>query len=67
MNEEYKEKLLRRYEYLNTTTQELERTIDLIKDSATLDHDTIAKSVVFLEGFKTGLKKEIDWLNCIMP
>lgn len=66
MSEDYREKLLRSLESLTVTTQELERTIDLIKDSDILDHDTKAKTIAFLEGYRTGLKEQIEWLNCIV-
>jgi hypothetical protein len=64
--DEYKEKLLKEYESLNITTQELERIIGLIKDSNTLDFDTRAKTTAFLEGYMTGLKEQIEWLNRII-
>ena len=67
MNEEYKEKLLKNLTLLNTTVQELEKIIDLIKDSNTLDHDTKAKTTAFLEGYRNGLQEQIGWLNCIIP
>lgn len=64
--DEYKDKLLKEYERLNITTQELERIIDLIKDSNTLDFETRAKTTAFLEGYMTGLKEQIEWLNRII-
>ena len=67
MNEEYKERLLKLYESLNTTTQELEKIIDIIKDSNTLDHDTKTKTTAYLEGYRNGLQEQIGWLNCIIP
>lgn len=67
MSEEYKEKLLKQFEYLRKTSEVLENTIDLLKDSNTLDFDTRAKATAFLEGYMTGLKEQIEWLNCIIP
>ena len=67
MNEEYKEKLLKNLTLLNTTVQELEKIIDLIKDSNTLDHDTKTKTTAFLGGYRDGLQEQIGWLNYIMP
>lgn len=67
MNEEYKEKLLKNMALLSTTVQELEKIIDLIKDSNTLDHDTKAKTIAFLEGYRTGLHEQVEWLNYIIP
>lgn len=64
--DEYKDKLLKEYERLNIATQELERVIDLIKDSNNLDFDTRAKTTAFLEGYMTGLKEQIEWLNRII-
>ena len=64
--DEYKDKLLKEFESLNITTRELERIIDLIKDSNTLDFDTRAKTTAFLEGYMEGLKEQIEWLNCII-
>ena len=67
MNDEYKEKLLKQFEQLQTTSKEVERIIDLLKDSNTLDFDTRAKATAFLEGYRTGLHEQIEWLNCIIP
>lgn len=67
MNEEYKEKLLKRFEHLKITSEEVEKIIDLFKDSNTLDFETRAKTTAFLEGYMTGLKEQIEWLNCIIP
>lgn len=67
MNDEYKEKPLKQFEYLQTTSEEVERIIDLLKDSDTLDFETRAKTTAFLEGYMTGLKEQIEWLNCIIP
>ncbi len=44
MNDEYKEKLLKQFEQLQTTSEEVEKIIDLLKDSNTLDFDTRAKA-----------------------
>lgn len=66
MNEKYKEKLLKNLTLLNTKIQELEKIIDLIKDSSTLDHDTKTKTIAFLEGYMTGLHEQIEWLNYII-
>ena len=67
MNDEYKEKLLKQFEQLQITSKEVERIIDLLKDSNTLDFDTRAKATAFLEGYMTGLKEQIEWLNYIIP
>lgn len=67
MPEEYKEKLLKQFEYLRKTSEVLENTIDLLKDSNTRDFDTRAKATAYLEGYITGLKEQIEWLNCIIP
>lgn len=67
MSEEYKEKLLKQFEQLQITYQEVERIIDLLKDSNTLDFDTRAKATAYLEGYMTSLKEQIEWLNCIIP
>lgn len=67
MNEEYKEKLLKRFEQLQTAAEEVEKIIDLLKDSDMLDFDTRAKTTAFLEGYMTRIKEQIEWLNCIIP
>lgn len=67
MNEEYKEKLLKQFEQLQTTSEYVEKIIDLLHDSITLDADTQAKAIAFLEGYRTGLKEQVEWLNCIIP
>lgn len=64
--DDYKDKLLKEYERLNIETRELERIIDLIKESNTLDFDTRAKTTAFLEGYMTGLKETAEWINCIV-
>lgn len=64
--DDYKDKLLKEYERLNIETRELERIIDLIKESNTLDFDTRAKTTAFLEGYMTGLKETVEWINCIV-
>lgn len=66
MNEEYKEKLTSQIECLRTTSKEVERIIDLLKDSNVLDFETKAKTTAFLEGYMVGLKEQIEWLNCII-
>lgn len=63
MNEEYKEKLISQFECLRTTSKEVERIIDLLKDSNVLDFETKAKTTAFLEGYMVGLKEQIEWLN----
>lgn len=67
MNDEYKEKLLKQFEQLQTTSEEVEKIIDLLKDSNTLDFDTRARATAFLEGYMIGLKEQLEWLNCIIP
>ena len=67
MSEDYKEKLLNQFEQLQITSKVLENIIDLLKDSNTLDFDTRAKATAYLEGYMTGLKEQIEWLNCIIP
>lgn len=67
MNEEYKEKLCEQFEQLNVTVKETEKIIDLIKESNVLNVETQARTAAFLEGYMTGLKEQIEWLNYIIP
>ena len=66
MDEEYREKLISQIECLRVTSQEVERIVDLLKDSNVLDFDTKAKTTAFLESYMVGLKEQIEWLNCII-
>lgn len=67
MNEECKEKLISQLECLRITSKEVERIIDLLKDSNILDFETRAKTTAFLEGYMVGLNEQIEWLDCITP
>lgn len=67
MSEDYREKLLKQFEQSQTTSEGVEKIIDLLHDSLTLDADTQAKAIAFLEGYRAGLKEQIEWLNCIIP
>lgn len=66
MNEEYKNRLLKKIELLRASSEEIEKVIDLLKDSDMLDFDTRAKTTAFLEGYMIGLKEQTEWLNCFM-
>ena len=66
MSEEYKEKLSEQYKQLRTTTAEVEKLIDLLKHSNTMDFDTRARTTAFLEGYMTGLQEQIEWLDWII-
>lgn len=66
MNEEYKNRLLKKIELLRASSEEIEKVIDLLKDSDMLDFDTRAKTTAFLEGYMVGLKEQTEWLNCFM-
>lgn len=67
MNEEYKEKLLKQFEDLKITVEEVERIIDLLNGSNILNAETRTKTTAFLEGYMNGLKEQIEWLNRIIP
>ena len=67
MNEEYKEKLLKQFEDLKITVEEVERIIDLLNGSNILNVETRTKTTAFLEGYMNGLKEQIEWLNCLIP
>ncbi len=63
MTEKYKEQLeSRKFEQLDTVDK-LEKIIDLIKHSHTLDFETQAKTTAFLEGYMIALKEQIEWLR----
>ena len=66
MSDEYKEKLSEQYKQLSTTTAEVEKLIDLLKHSSTLDFNTLAKTTAFLEGYMTGLNEQSEWLEWII-
>lgn len=66
MNEEYKNRLLKKIELLRASSEEIEKVIDLLKDSDMLDFDTRAKTTAFLEGYMIGLKEQTEWLNCLI-
>lgn len=66
MNEELKEKLEnQKFEQLNTV-KEVEKIIDLINGSNTLDLQTRTKTTAFLEGYMTASKEQIEWLQWIL-
>lgn len=64
MSEKEFEKKLesRKFELLDTADQ-LEKIIDLIKHSHTLDFETQAKTTAFLEGYTIALKEQIEWFR----
>lgn len=63
--EELKEKLeTQKFELLDTT-KEVEKIIDLIKESNVLDLETRAKTTAFLEGYMTALKEQIEFLRWV--
>lgn len=51
-----------KFELINTV-EELEKILDLIQDSTVLDSNTQAKTTAFLEGYRIGLKEQIEWLR----
>ena len=60
---ELEEKLeSQKFELIDTVDQ-LEKIIDLIQDSNVLDSNTQAKTTAFLEGYRIGLKEQIEWLS----
>lgn len=67
MDEEYKKKLIAQYEYLQKTVITIAEIIDLLENANTLNLDTKAKTTAFLEGYMTGLKEQVEWLNITMP
>lgn len=67
MNEEYKEKLLNMFEYLQKNRNGLEDIIDLIKNSNEISRDSKMQVTTFLEGYSEGLKVTVEWLNRIIP
>lgn len=62
MNEELKDKLENQKSELLNTVKEVEKIIDLIKDSNTLDFETRTKTNAFLEGYMKASKEQIEWL-----
>ena len=66
MNEELKEKLENQKFEQSNTVKEVERIIDLINDSNTLDLQTRKKTTAFLEGYMTASKEQIEWLRWIL-
>ena len=67
MNDEYKEKLLKEFESLQTKIKELEKIINLIKSSNEVSAASKLQTITFLEGYMKGLKENLEWLNCIIP
>lgn len=67
MDEEYKKKLIAQYEYLQKTVITVAEIIDLLENANTLNLDTKAKTTAFLEGYMTGLKEQVEWLNITIP
>lgn len=64
-NEELTEKLeTQKFELLDTT-KEVEKIIDLIKDSNVLDLETRMRTTAFLEGYMTALKEQIEFLRWV--
>lgn len=51
-----------KFELIDTVAQ-LEKIIDLVQDSAVLDSNTQLKTAAFLEGYRTGLQEQIEWLR----
>lgn len=66
MNEELKEKLENQKFEQSNTVKEVEKIIDLIKGSNTLDLQTQTKTTAFLEGYMTALKEQLEWLYWIL-
>lgn len=66
MNDEYKEKLLKQFEQLKITSDEVKKIMLLLHDSITLNAETQEKAIAFLDGYRTGLEKQIEWLNRII-
>lgn len=66
MNEELKEKLENQKFEQSNTVKEVERIIDLINGSNTLDLQTRTKTTAFLEGYMTASKEQIEWLRWIL-
>jgi len=66
MNEELKEKLENQKSELLNTVKEVEKIIDLIKESNTLDFETRTKTTAFLEGYMKASKEQIEWLYFIL-
>ena len=61
--EELKEKLeTQKFELLDTV-KEVEKIIDLIKDSNVLDLETRIRTTAFLEGYMTASKEQIEFLR----
>lgn len=66
MNEEYKDTVVKKIELLKLSSDEVEKIIDLINESNILNVETRTRASAFLEGYMTGLKEQIEWLNCFM-
>lgn len=66
MNEELKEKLENQKFEQSNTVKEVERIIDLINGSNTLDLQTRTKTTAFLEGYMTASEEQIEWLRGIL-
>lgn len=66
MNEELKEKLENQKFEQSNTVKEVEKIIDLINDSNTLDLQTRTKVTAFLEGYRTASKEQVEWLQWIL-
>lgn len=61
--EELKEKLeTQKFEQLDTV-KEVEKIIDLIKESNVLDLETRIKTTAFLEGYMIASKEQIEFLR----
>lgn len=66
MNEELKEKLDTQKFDLLDTTKDVEKIIDLIKDSNVLDLETRTKTTAFLEGYMIASKEQIEFLRWVV-
>lgn len=67
--EEYRDQLLKQFVELKLrlkiASEEAEKIVDLLEDSNTLKYETRAKITAFLDGQMTGIKEQIEWLECI--
>lgn len=66
MVEELKEKLENQKFEQSNTIKEVEKVIDLINGSNTLDLQTRTKTTAFLEGYVAASKEQIEWLQWIL-
>lgn len=66
MNGELKEKLENQKFEQSNTVKEVERIIDLINGSNTLDLQTRTKVTAFLEGYMTASEEQVEWLQQLL-